>query len=127
MLNNLIMVSLAALILCTMMIPFLLLIRLAGLRTGRVFSLWLSWGYVFSATALATGIAIPLIALDNGLRYLAILAEMPFVPRCFPASGFMLLVYCAKFSRFVLEPLSIRMANIPNILDQASAMAGSTL
>ncbi|MBT9428693.1 MULTISPECIES: ABC transporter permease [Symbiopectobacterium] len=127
-LNSLTMASLAAVILCAMMIPFLLFIRLAGLRAGRVSFALAQWGYVFPAAALATGIAIPLIALDNGLRSLAMLAEIPFVPPLFSSVWLiMVLVYCAKFSRFVLEPLSIRMANIPSILDQASAMAGLTL
>ncbi|MGL9750741.1 MAG: hypothetical protein ACR5LC_04310 [Symbiopectobacterium sp.] len=127
-LNSLTMVSLAAIILCPMIIPFLLLIRLAGLRTGRVSFALAQWGYVFPAASLVTGIAIPLIALDNVLGSLAMLAEIPFVPPLFSSVWLiMVLVYCAKFSCFVLEPLSIRMASIPNILDQASAMAGLTL
>lgn len=127
-LNSLTMASLGAVILCVMMIPFLLFIRLAGLSAGRVSFVFAQWGYVFPGAALATGIAIPLIALDNGLRPLAALADMPFSPPVFSSVWLiMVLVYCAKFGRFVLEPLSVRMANIPQILDLASATAGLTL
>lgn len=56
------------------------------------------------------------------------LAQIPFVPLLFSSVWLiMVLVYCAKFSRFVLELLSVSMANIPSILDQASATAGLTL
>ncbi|MGL9735668.1 MAG: hypothetical protein ACR5LF_08475 [Symbiopectobacterium sp.] len=48
-LNSLTMVSLAAIILCPMIIPFLLLICLAGLRTGRVSFALAQRGYVFPA------------------------------------------------------------------------------
>lgn len=127
-LNSLTMASLAAIILCLMMIPFLLFIRLAGLRAGRVSFALAQWGYVFPGAALATGIAIPLIALDNGLRSLAMLAEIPFSPPLFSCVWLiMVLVYCAKFSRFVLEPLSVRMASIPSLLDRASEAAGLSL
>lgn len=126
-LNSLTMALLAAAILCVMMIPFLLFIRLAGLRAGRISFGLAQWGYVFPGGALATGIAIPLIALDNGLRPLVEMVGMPFSFPLFSSVWLiMVLVYCAKFSRFVLEPLSVCMANIPHILDQASDVAGLT-
>lgn len=120
--------TLSALAMCLTAVPFLLYIRRGGLSAGRRAFVLSQFGYAIPAAALATGIAVPLIALDNGLYALAAKGGMVLAGPFFSSVWLiMIVVYCLKFSRFMLEPLSVRMVQIPAVLDQACVSYGLSL
>lgn len=124
-LHSLVIAGLSALFMCLMAVPFLLSIRRSGLSSGRLSFVLAQCGYVIPAAALAMGIAVPLISLDNGLHALASMADVVLTGPIFSSVWLiMVAVYSLKFSRFVLEPLSVRMAHIPQMLDQACISYG---